>query len=490
MRYVPVAGCEDLEGYQPGGYHPVIIGEIFNRRYQVAHKLGMGGSATVWLARDKLSETWVAVKVMMADSTSKDLEMNQHLQKALGPEGCSPIVPLLDSFSLDGPNGHHLCLVFAVSGPSLASIRRRLIKIRPDVTRSLALKLVKALEKIHEAGVVFGDLSAANVLLKSVDIKDLSLEDIYAQIGQPSPEEVLEMPTEGTHTKPATSDNVPKFVYRAVDLAGANFEYVVPDVQFIDLGEAYHTGGEITTRGMSLAYAAPEVLLLGEKPTQASDIWALACIWFEMRAAKEFFPEGVYGRSGVENDIIDTIGALPQSWQDRMDDMEAEDADSNVEKSKGEAVRRKLQRAWGRLRIWLRVSTKEHLQEPVQDGESELALGAKILQIGKWKEWHFMTTDQRRTYIKKSKGEDYEPPETELNDHGPPPGPLSEQEARDFEDVLSSILKYEKLERPVLGDLIRSAWLTSRYESSMGDEPWLKRYSPGRTYGKLKVMKG
>ena len=103
---------------------------------------------------------------MMADSTSKDLEMNQHLQKALGHERCSPIVPLLDSFHVEGPNGNHLCLVFAVSGPSLASIRRRLIKIRPDVTRSLALKLVKALEKIHRAGVVFGDLSAANVLLK------------------------------------------------------------------------------------------------------------------------------------------------------------------------------------------------------------------------------------------------------------------------------------------------------------------------------------
>ena len=106
------------------------------------------------------------------------------------------------------------------------------------------------------------------------------------------------------------------------------------------------------------------------------------------------------------------------------------------------------------------------------------------------KEWHSMTTGQRRTYIKKSKGEDYEPPETELNDHGPPPGPLSEQEARDFEDILSSMLQYEKMERPMLGDLIRSAWLTSRYESPISDEPWLKRYSPGRSYGAPKIMKG
>ena len=166
IRYVPVAGCEDLEGYRPRGYHPIIIGDVFEERYHVTHKLGMGGRATVWLARDMLSKTWVAVKVMMADSTSKDQEMNQHLQKALGSEGCSPIVPLLDSFGIDGPNGRHLCLIFALSGPSLASLRRRLIKIRPDVARSLALKLLKALAEIHEAGVVLGDLSTANVLLR------------------------------------------------------------------------------------------------------------------------------------------------------------------------------------------------------------------------------------------------------------------------------------------------------------------------------------
>ena len=489
MKYVPVADCEDLEGYQPGGYHPVIIGDVLGERYQVAHKLGMGGSATVWLARDKLSHNWVAVKVMMADSTSKDLEMNQHLQRTLVLDGCTPVVRLLDSFSIDGPNGHHLCLVFAVSGPSLASIRRRLIKIRPDITRGLALKLVKALAKIHSAGVVFGDLSASNVLLKVQDLKDLSLQDIYARVGAPSPEEVLEMPTEGTHTKPTTSKSAPKFVYRAVDLSGADFEYAEPDVQFIDLGEAYLTEGDITTKGMSLAYTAPEVLLLDEKPTQASDIWALACIWFEMRAAKELFPEGMYGRSGIENDIIDTVGPLPQSWQDRMAETEAEDECSVVEETRGSALHRRLRNVWSRVKVWFRLSKKETASDTDESVHFEPKLLAKIQQVGKWKEWHYMSIDQRRAYIKKSKGEDYEPPDTELIDNGPPPGPLSKQEVKDLEDVLSSMLKYEKSDRATLEDLMKHSWLTSAYEDPVGNEPWLKRYSPGRTYGMPKILK-
>lgn len=44
---------ELLEQYCPGGFHPVALGDTFhNGRYVIKHKLGWGGFATVWLARD------------------------------------------------------------------------------------------------------------------------------------------------------------------------------------------------------------------------------------------------------------------------------------------------------------------------------------------------------------------------------------------------------------------------------------------------------
>lgn len=47
---------ESVWGYQPGGYHPVAIGDSFkDGRYEVYHKLGHGYHSTVWLARDKSS---------------------------------------------------------------------------------------------------------------------------------------------------------------------------------------------------------------------------------------------------------------------------------------------------------------------------------------------------------------------------------------------------------------------------------------------------
>src|SRR5258707_15740816 len=45
---------EEIEDYQPGGYHPISIGNTFDQgRYRILHKLGLGGSSTVWLVCDQ-----------------------------------------------------------------------------------------------------------------------------------------------------------------------------------------------------------------------------------------------------------------------------------------------------------------------------------------------------------------------------------------------------------------------------------------------------
>lgn len=43
---------EDIKDYCVGGYHPVYLGDIFNKKYQVVKKLGFGKFSTIWLALD------------------------------------------------------------------------------------------------------------------------------------------------------------------------------------------------------------------------------------------------------------------------------------------------------------------------------------------------------------------------------------------------------------------------------------------------------
>jgi serine/threonine-protein kinase SRPK3 len=45
--------AEDVEQYKLGGFHPLMINQLVgDGRFEIVHKLGSGGIATVWLARD------------------------------------------------------------------------------------------------------------------------------------------------------------------------------------------------------------------------------------------------------------------------------------------------------------------------------------------------------------------------------------------------------------------------------------------------------
>ncbi len=65
---------EDLEEYRPGGLHPVAIADTFaGGGYHVPHKLGFGGTSTIWLACDRQLSTGglMTLKVMRAEQSAK-----------------------------------------------------------------------------------------------------------------------------------------------------------------------------------------------------------------------------------------------------------------------------------------------------------------------------------------------------------------------------------------------------------------------------------
>lgn len=70
-------GLEQVIDYEPGGHHPVHLGDILgdNHRYRVVHKLGTGGFANIWLCRDLAvhnTTKYVALKILMAETSTGD----------------------------------------------------------------------------------------------------------------------------------------------------------------------------------------------------------------------------------------------------------------------------------------------------------------------------------------------------------------------------------------------------------------------------------
>lgn len=44
--------CKYYEDYRTGGFHPVMLDDVYSDRYRILRKLGYGVSSTVWLAED------------------------------------------------------------------------------------------------------------------------------------------------------------------------------------------------------------------------------------------------------------------------------------------------------------------------------------------------------------------------------------------------------------------------------------------------------
>ena len=177
-RFLPphLDNVEDVEAYRSGGYHPISIGDCFEQdRYKVLHKLGYGGSSTVWLARDQggtKPSRLVALKALRADASS---ESNPALSilpviHATNPP-CTGVQTVDHHFTVKGPNGSHRFLVSPFAGPSILAMSdcpgrvagsRRL---RGDLARKVAKQIVTAVDCMHRAGVVHGGRNYAVVSL-------------------------------------------------------------------------------------------------------------------------------------------------------------------------------------------------------------------------------------------------------------------------------------------------------------------------------------
>lgn len=197
---------EDLEGYHQGGYHPVHIqDEYSNGRYRIVDKFGFGTYSTVWLAKDQHMNRYVAVKIVVAEAskTSSEGQILRLLSDAkINHPGRSYVISISDEFSINGPNGRHLCLVSEPARCSVAASKEASTNwmFPIEVARTVTAQVILGLHYIHSRGVVHGggqaswnlrnlmltyrqDLRVRNILFRLPHIDSLSVPQIYQRFG-------------------------------------------------------------------------------------------------------------------------------------------------------------------------------------------------------------------------------------------------------------------------------------------------------------------
>ncbi|RAK94172.1 kinase-like protein [Aspergillus costaricaensis CBS 115574] len=324
--YHPEDSVENLKGYTPGGYHPTSINDEFcHGRYKIIHKLGYGSYSTVWLARDRQKNQYVALKIVTADSSTEKSRLESRILRHLqtGDDSSHPgrkyiHSSLLDEFSFDGPNGHHMCLVSEVAGCSVAEAKENSpnLMFPLDVAKAIVAQVILGVDYMHSRGVGHGDLHTRNILFQPTDFDTLSTTDIYNRFGPPFqiPISRIDNHHHSIHPHAPTHAIIPMTMTQQLPTSNIN-------IKISDFGTSYL----FTNPPSPEALHTPTILLPPEAIfhdpiTSAADIWTLGCTLYDILGDRPLFEPWSDSPDDVIWEMVSMLGGeLPERWGQRSD---------------------------------------------------------------------------------------------------------------------------------------------------------------------------
>lgn len=329
-------GVENLEGYCPGGYHPTHINDQFSdNRYTVIHKLGFGSYSTVWLARDRVADRYVALKIVAAhgSKTNHESDILAHLQAGdTSHPGRQYISSLLDVFSFHGPNRQHTCLVSEVAGCTAAGSKENSpnFKFPLATARSIAAQVSLGLSYMHSRSVGHGgeyespffstdthfqpltDLHCRNILLQTTDMDALSVPEIYERFGEP-----FHVPVSRADRLP-TGPEAPSYAVIPMNLIVPSNQMTSCKVKIADFGSSFLFGKEPKTLHTPTALLPPEAFF-HEPVSGKADIWTLACTLYDIPSERPLFETWADDPDDVIGEMVSTLERLPTRWWEKWE---------------------------------------------------------------------------------------------------------------------------------------------------------------------------
>jgi eukaryotic-like serine/threonine-protein kinase len=141
---------------------PVVI----NARYELGRRIGRGGMAEVFVARDRLLDRPVAVKILFAEYAKDPLFVERFRREAMSAASLNHpnIVGVYDWGQVD--TTYYIAMEY-VQGRTLAEILQKHERLSVLQACDIALDIASALSSAHTAGVAHRDIKPANVIVSA-----------------------------------------------------------------------------------------------------------------------------------------------------------------------------------------------------------------------------------------------------------------------------------------------------------------------------------
>ena len=137
---------------------------LLNNRYQIEGRLGSGGMAVVYRARDLMLERSVAVKILREDYSSDQAFRERFHQEAKAAANLShPSIVTIHDFGLDA--GRLFIVMEYIPGTDLKSILQSRGRFSTEEALPLVIQAAAGIGYAHRAGLVHCDVKPQNMLV-------------------------------------------------------------------------------------------------------------------------------------------------------------------------------------------------------------------------------------------------------------------------------------------------------------------------------------
>lgn len=154
----PILGAASLSSSKQG---PTI-----NGRYRLLDKLGEGGMAEVWRARDVALGRIVALKVLRPQY-SNDPDFVARFRREAQAAANLTHPNIINVFDIGQAGGRHYIVMEYIDGQSLKELIRDQAPLPVDRALDLAAQVAEAVSHAHRASIIHRDLKPQNILLTS-----------------------------------------------------------------------------------------------------------------------------------------------------------------------------------------------------------------------------------------------------------------------------------------------------------------------------------
>jgi eukaryotic-like serine/threonine-protein kinase len=138
--------------------------EILNNRYEIIEKIGEGGMAVVYKAKDSLLDRFVAIKVLK-DEFSNNKEFLEKFKREASAAASLSDINIVNIYDIGSDKNINYIVMEYIKGKTLKEVIKENGLIRQDKAMRIAVQIGKALDCAHSHGIIHRDIKPQNIMI-------------------------------------------------------------------------------------------------------------------------------------------------------------------------------------------------------------------------------------------------------------------------------------------------------------------------------------